>query len=191
MNKKKKYIFEENDYKSNDGMQPLIWGSSMWHILNCISFNYPENPTKKQKKDYYKFFSSIKNVLPCSYCRINMKLHLKELPLDEQVFSSRTTLSKWVYKMHECVNNILKKKSNITYKQFRDTYENFRSRCIVNPNTNKTDPGCEDIQNTKYSGFKGKCVLNIVPKEDKCKTLNIDKKCILTKNKIRYVPLNM
>jgi hypothetical protein len=34
-----------------------------------------------------------------------------------------------VYKLHETVNKMLKKKSGLTYCDVRERYEHFRSRC--------------------------------------------------------------
>ena len=69
--KKPKYIFTEEDYKSGNGMMTYIWGPSLWHSLHTISFNYPVNPTEEQKNQYYNFFLSLKDVLPCRHCREN------------------------------------------------------------------------------------------------------------------------
>ena len=74
----KRKIFTDKDYNSGDGMMTSVWGPPLWHTLHTISFNYPIKPTDKQKKDYYKFYSSLKNILPCKYCRINLKNNFKQ-----------------------------------------------------------------------------------------------------------------
>ena len=51
--RKNKKVF--NNYNSNDGMLTSVWGPSLWHSLHTISFNYPINPTKIQKKKYKTF----------------------------------------------------------------------------------------------------------------------------------------
>ena len=68
----KKYIFSDSDYNSGDGMMTSVWGPPMWHVLHTISFNYPIKPTNEQKKFYYNFYSNLKNILPCKYCRDNL-----------------------------------------------------------------------------------------------------------------------
>tara|TARA_B100001093_G_C26849581_1_gene1024469 strand:- start:4112 stop:4435 length:324 start_codon:yes stop_codon:yes gene_type:complete len=97
-------------------------------------------------------------------------------------FKNRDTLSKFVYNLHENVNTNLGKKSQLTYDQVRDRYENFRSRCLNDSKTKKEnlkkEKGCTD----PLYGVKSKCVLNIVPKNSKQNSLNIDSKC-LVKNK--------
>ncbi len=184
-----KLVFTDDDYNSPDGMMTSVWGPPMWHILHTISFNYPIEPTKEHKINYYNFYSNLKNILPCRYCRENLADNLKKMPLNKSVFSSRDSLSRWVYKLHETVNTMLGKKSNLTYEMVRDRYEHFRSRCL-NENeikikhTNK-ESGCTE----SLYGVKGKCVLNIVPKTDKSKSFKMDPKCKI-KRKIYKNKLN-
>jgi hypothetical protein len=169
-------IFNNEDYNSPDGMMTSIWGPPMWHTLHTISFNYPVNPSIEDKKNYYNFFISLKDILPCRYCRDNLKDNLKKNPLNIKVFKSRETLSKWVYLLHEKINSLLNKKSNLTYEDVRDRYENFRSRCLNNNEITKTkELGCTK----SLYGIKSKCIINIVPKSSSLKTFNMDKKCII------------
>jgi hypothetical protein len=174
---KSKAVFSDEDYNSPDGMMTSIWGPPMWHLLHTISFNYPVEPTKEQKIYYYNFYSNLKNILPCRYCRDNLVNNFKKMPLNKSVFKNRDTLSRYIYLLHETVNEMLGKKSNLTYEMVRDRYEHFRSRCL-NENeikiqkTNK-ETGCTQ----SLYGVKGKCVLNIVPKNTKTKSFIMDKEC--------------
>ncbi len=169
-----KRIFTKNDYNSPDGMLTSVWGPPMWHVLHTISFNYPVKPTKEDKENYYRYFKNLRKVLPCRYCRDNLKKNLKKCPLNKSVFKNRETLSKWVYNLHELVNKMLKKKSNLSYSQVRDRYEHFRARCLSN-NTKK-EKGCTK----SLYGVKGKCVINIVPKNNK-ESFKMDPRCKITK----------
>lgn len=178
--------FRKEDYNSSDGMLTSVWGPSLWHSLHTISFNYPINPTLSQKKQYLSFFKSLKHVLPCKYCRINYVNNLKAVPLNMNTMKNRNTLSKWLYLLHEEINKMLGKKSNLSYKDVRNRYEMFRSRCLEKPKNlkkkckTKKEKGCT----TPYYGNKSRCVINIVPKTKKCKTFNIDKKCIIKRAKV-------
>ena len=172
--------FNENDFNSGDGMLTSVWGPSLWHSLHTISFNYSVKPTTEDKKNYYEFFLSMKNVLPCKYCRLNYVKNLKEVPLTMKTMENRNTLSIWLYDLHEEINKMLGKKSNLTYEDVKLRYEMFRSRCLDKPKKKKThkkkiESGC--VQ--PLYGKKSKCVINIVPKDKKCKTFNIHKQCIL------------
>jgi hypothetical protein len=169
-------IFTSKDYNSPDGMLTSIWGPPMWHSLHALSFNYPVKPTKEDKVNYYNYFQSLQFVLPCKYCRDNLKDNYKKLKLNKSVFKSRDSLSKFVYNLHEMVNKRLGKKSDLTYNEVRDRYENFRARCI-DKKSSKIEKGCT---NSLY-GVKGKCVMDIVPKTSQRKSLNIHSSCKVKK----------
>ena len=183
-NKKKKIkTFSKNDYISGDGMVTATWGPAIWHYLHTISFNYPNNPSKLNKNKYKQVIFNLQYTLPCKYCRINLTNNFKKFPLKNEIFNNRESFSRYIYNLHELINKMLGKKSNLTYCQVRDRYENFRSRCsIEKPKifnfTKKTkEKGCT----TALYGNKAKCILNFVPANKKCKTMKIDKKCLKKK----------
>jgi len=188
---KKKKTYTKKDYESGDGMVTRIWGPWAWCFLHTISFNYPAQPTLTQKKQYRDFILSLQHVLPCGHCRKNLTKNLKRHPLTIKDMKNRETFSKWLYDLHEIVNKMLQKKSNLTYEQVRDRYEHFRSRCTQDSHktrkkykkclckkskkkTRKKEKGCV----TPLNGKKSKCVIKIVPVGKKCKTFQMDKKCI-------------
>lgn len=170
------------DYNSNDGMLTTIWGPGMWHYLHTMSFNYPANPTPEDKKHYRDFILQLQYVLPCGKCRKNLKRNFTKLPLTRDIMKSRETFSKYIYRLHELVNDILHKKSGLSYDMVRERYEHFRARCAI-PLSLKTQitevkPSSEKGCTEPLYGEKSKCVLKIVPVNTKCKTLEIDKQCI-------------
>lgn len=179
------FLFTEKDYNSNDGMLTTVWGPSQWHVLHTMSFNYPVNPTIKDKRNYRNYILSLQYVLPCGKCRENLKKNFQKLPIMMKHMKSRHTFSKYIYDLHELVNEMLNKKSGLSYEQVRNTYENFRSRCLATDKekekirkllnkTVKKESGC-----TKpLYGKKAKCLLRIVPQEDKEPTFKVDAQCI-------------
>jgi hypothetical protein len=183
-NKTKKKVFSKKDYNSGDGMVTKIWGPPMWHYLHTMSFNYPVNPTPEEKKHYRDFIINLQYVLPCKYCRMNLTNNFKKKPLQMCDMASRETFSRYIYELHETINKMLGKKSHLTYCQVRDRYENFRSRCTEEKGKvftfkktttkKKKEKGCTE----PLYGKKSKCVINIVPQEDKSATFKMDKKCI-------------
>ena len=122
---------------------------------------------------------------------MNLKTNLKQLPITETVMKNRDNFSKYIYDLHELVNKLLKKKSNLTYSAVRETYEHFRSRCTednpklfnykdlktVGHNKGKKEKGCTE----PLYGKKSKCIIKIVPQDKKVKTFQVDKKCIKTR----------
>ena len=184
--KRSKKVYTKKHYYSGDGMLTTVWGPSMWHFLHTMSFNYPINPSKEDKKNYKNFMMNLQNILPCKYCRINLTKNYKFYPLQECHLKNRETFSKYVYKLHEVINKMLNKKSGLSYCDVREIYEHFRARCTLNKpkifKFNKTkkklpEKGCTE----PLYGKKAKCIIKIVPQEEKCKTLQIDKKCLKTK----------
>ena len=127
---------------------------------------------------------SLKYVLPCKYCRMNLRKNLKAVPLTDTALKNRDNFSKWMYDLHEHINTMLKKKSGLSYEDVRERYEHFRARCSetsvdkivqeLKKIKNKKEKGCE----TPLYGHKAKCVIKIVPKENKEKTFQMDKACI-------------
>ena len=179
--KKNRKTFKKKDYLSSDGMLTTVWGPGLWHYLHTMSFNYPINPTSRDKKHYRDFILSLSNVLPCRHCRENLKRNFKTNPIRSCDMLNRNTFSRYVYNLHETVNKMLGKKSGLSFCDVRERYEHFRSRCTVDKpkmlktrKTRKREKGCTE----PLYGKKAKCVIKIVPQEKKCETMQIDKKCI-------------
>ena len=178
---RKRNVYTKKDYESGDGMLTSVWGPSMWHYLHTMSFNYPVHPTQDDKKHYRDFMKSLVYVLPCKYCRINLKTNYKNLPLRKCDMKNRDTFSKYVYHLHELVNKMLKKKSGLSYCQVRDRYENFRARCTqkkpllfkVKKRGTRKEKGCT----IPLYGKKAKGIIKIVPQESKCKSFQMNKQC--------------
>jgi len=186
-NKTQKRTFTKKDFSSGDGMMTKIWGPALWHYLHTMSFNYPVNPTVADKKHYRDFIVNLQYVLPCKYCRMNLTNNFKKKPLKMSHMASRDTFSRYIYELHETVNKMLLKKSHLTYCDVRERYEHFRSRCTEEKpkvftfkkttTRRKKEKGCTE----PLYGKKSKCVISIVPQEDKSATFQMDKKCIKTR----------
>jgi len=95
---------------------------------------------------------------------------------------NRDSFSRYVYQLHEVVNRMLGKSSGLTYCDVRERYEHFRARCTKKTKTRKKkESGCTE----PIYGKKSKCIIKIVPKDKKCKTFQMDKKCIKTRKNLR------
>jgi hypothetical protein len=170
---KNKSVYTSDDYNSNDGMLTTVWGPGVWHTLHTMSFNYPVNPTDDDKRNYRNFVLNLKYVLPCGKCRKNLRKNFKKLPLDMKHMASRDSFSRYIYRLHELINKMLNKTSGLTYEAVRERYEHFRSRCTVELKP-KVEKGCVK----PLYGEKSKCVLKIVPQQEKCESFEIDDKCV-------------
>ena len=199
--------FKKHDYDSGDGMLTSVWGPGMWHFLHTMSFNYPVSPTPQDKVHYRNFILSLQHILPCKYCRMNLHNNFKTFPLQMCHMKNRDSFSRYVYRLHEIVNKMLGKSSKLSYCDVRERYEHFRSRCTVDDkdqpqvargkgttrdnykvfnfgifkNKNKTarrgkgkEKGCTE----PLHGQKSKCIIKIVPQDEKQPTFTMDDKCI-------------
>ena len=186
--KTKKRVFKKGDFYSGDGFLTSVWGPAQWHMLHTVSFNYPVTPTIEQKEQYKNYVLSMQHILPCAACRKNLKTNFRHLPLTMDVMKSRDTFSRYIYNLHELVNRMLKKKSNLTYCDVRERYEHFRARCVdenpkvfkyseIKTRKNKKEKGCTE----PLYGKKSRCIINIVPQEEKGQSIQIDKKCMKTR----------
>jgi len=172
-------VYNKKDYSSGDGMLTTVWGPSMWHYLHTMSFNYPVTPSKSDKRHYRDFVLSLQHVLPCRHCRENLTNNFKVHPLQECHLKNRAAFSRYIYKLHEVVNKMLGKKSGLSYCQVRERYEHFRARCTdEKPKLfkfgKKKEKGCTE----PLYGKKAKCVIKIVPQEERCETMQIDEQCV-------------
>ena len=180
---KKNKTFSKKHYNSGEGMLTSVWGPSLWHYLHTMSFNYPIKPTNADKKHYKNFILQLQHVLPCKYCRVNLEKNFKIKPIKSCIMKNRDTFSRYIYNLHEMINKKLNKKSGLTYDDVRDRYENFRARCTLEEpkifkfnktKKNKKEKGCTE----PLYGKKSKSIIKIVPQDNKCKTFQMDKKCI-------------
>jgi len=177
----RKRTYTRKHYESGDGMMTSVWGPPLWHFLHTMSFNYPVEPTRQDKRHYKEYIINLKYILPCGYCRKNLIKNFKELPLTMADMKNRDTFSRWVFKFHELVNTMLGKKSGLKYCDIRKRYENFRSRCSkvrktrVNKTRKRKESGCTE----PLYGTKSKCIVKIVPKSTGGKSFQMDKKCVM------------
>lgn len=85
-------------------MNTLFWGRPAWKFLFSIANNF----NQKEKKQYQDFFISLKNILPCKYCRNSYKQYIKDIPI-KNYLSSRKEFIYWLYLIHNKVNDKLRK----------------------------------------------------------------------------------
>ena len=85
--------------------------------------------------------------------------------------ASRETFSKYIYDLHELINQMLDKKTHLSYQEVRERYEHFRARCNSTRKkttlVKKTEKGCVH----PLIGVKTKCVLRIIPDKVKCDSI--------------------
>jgi hypothetical protein len=192
---KTKKVYSKTDFSSGDGMLTTVWGPSIWHFLHTMSFNYPVKPTDDDKKHYREFIKSLQYILPCGHCRKNLKNNFKSFPLKPCHLENRANFSRYIYGLHETINKMLGKKSGLKYCDVRERYEHFRSRCTEEKPKlwdfeKEKEEKMKKLGKTKAKkekekgcteplyGEKSKCVIKIVPQNEKCNTFEMDNRCV-------------
>lgn len=98
-------------------MNTKFWGPAGWVMLHTITFNYPEVIDDKdedhvERRKYTKrLFNDLRYTLPCKYCRLSFKEFLKQEPIEPHL-GSRDALTHWLYRVHNLVNDKLRKQEN-------------------------------------------------------------------------------
>lgn len=130
----------------NNGLITKIWGPSLWIGLHCITFGYPINPTFEQKENYKIFFEKVGDVLPCKHCRDSYKNFINEQDtILDNALENRDSLTKWLYNIHNKVNEKLGMDYGISYNMVQKKYESYRAKCV-----DKKAVGCvEPLYNKK------------------------------------------
>ncbi len=196
-------MWGESDFTSDSGMLTSVWGPALWHTLHTISFNYPTQPDRGTQQRYRRFMRGLRHVLPCRHCRENFRSNAKAAGYGDAVFASRDAFSRFVFRLHNHVNVMLGKPEHESYDKVRDQYENFRSRCLQNPEDESchrhtlasepselTEQEAKEARHAKEKGCteplygqKSKCLIRIVPKESPHRTFAMDSACRVRKKK--------
>jgi len=132
-----------------------IWGPACWTYIHIVSFSYPNNPTTNEKQYFKNFYESLQYTLPCSYCRKSYsEFIITEPTILANALDNKYTLTKWLYDVHNRVNQKLGVDYGITYDEVVKKYESFRATC------DPTKEGCIMPNNDKQ-----KCYQNAMKKD--------------------------
>jgi len=122
-------------------MDTRFWGPSGWKLLHAIAFTYEYS--SESSILYSKFFETLPFILPCKYCRFSLidyyKLHPFQIstgPYDtgneraflngRGVMNPQLDVSKWMFTIHNCVNDKLRKQE--LHKDPNPTYADVKYR---------------------------------------------------------------
>lgn len=176
-----------DEYESDNGFSPFVWGPLLWLFLSIISCNFPCNPSDQDRQHYHDFIKLLGCVLPCGECRRHFDDNLQQAGFGLHVFQSRHTFERFVDCMHQRVAECTKTPPDgvkrdpktglwfredpdtkvrkpvralpYTFQDMRDTIESFRTQCVHV----KGSPKC--VAPNGY--LASRVVIRIVPREDK------------------------
>ena len=106
-------------------MQTNKWGSETWMSLHCITFNAPDIITQDKQNNYINYFTVLKELLPCKYCRFSYKVFLHFLPIQRYI-DCKMGLTYWLYTIHNLVNIKLQKQT-VSFIDVVVKYENMKA----------------------------------------------------------------
>lgn len=125
-------------------MDTRFWGPYGWKFLHTLPYSY-DPKSNIQKNSMKGFFNLLGDMLPCIYCRLSYKKYYNEEPIDNHL-DSQLELSKWLYRIHNKVNNKLKSQGlldipNPTYRCIQSKYKFIHNEYM----NKKSIPGLDFI----------------------------------------------
>ena len=94
-----------------------IWGPKAWHLLHIFSINNNLKIPNSKKHNYFIFYNSFIYLIPCLVCSEHYGNIINNIyPLIEERIN-RKYLIKWVYNVHNIVNEVINK-PKYSYKKF-------------------------------------------------------------------------
>ena len=116
-------------FDSDNGMQSRVFGPPLWVALHSITFGYPARPTPRKKLQYLAFFKALGSVLPCKFCRASYGKFISRkgrAPLKYATMRDRDSLARWLYALHNLVNERLGKTRVPSFERVRSRYETLQ-----------------------------------------------------------------
>lgn len=107
-----------------------VWGPPAWTFLHTITYNYPEDPTDNDKKNYHNFFMNLQHVLPCKKCQAHYTENIQKYDLNNSL-DNRDDFVKWLIDIHNEVNKDMGKRV-WSYSEVHDEYDNLHNSNLVN-----------------------------------------------------------
>jgi len=99
--------------ESADSYLKLEWreqlGRHAWFYLHTVAATYPQFPTDEDKSGVRMLMASFGQLFPCKLCRRHLQGNLADKELGPVAVDSRESLSIWMCKLHNSVNQQNKK----------------------------------------------------------------------------------
>lgn len=108
-------------------MDTRFWGPSGWKLLHHIAFTYEY--TAESAVLCAAFLETIPYILPCKFCRASLTDYYRQHPfaLQNSYMNPLLDLPKWMYQIHNCVNDKLRSQGlptppNPSFRQVKQLY---------------------------------------------------------------------
>ncbi len=85
-------------------IDPSVWGPPFWKTIHYVSLGFSPEKSPHMRDVYRTFYENLGAVIPCKICSHHYDMHLRSLPLTDEVMNSSESLFEWTVKMHNRVN---------------------------------------------------------------------------------------
>lgn len=145
-------------------MDTKFWGPSGWKLLHLITFTYEPS----RSKAVGKFFELIPFVLPCKFCRASLTEYMEADPIE---LKSKATLTKWLWRIHNKVNDKLRNQGllnepNPSFNTVNKIYEERVSQGCMRVEFEGWDFLFSIAENHPYSRFSKSLPMEGCPAKD-------------------------
>ena len=114
-------------------MDTRFWGPSGWRFLHLLAQD------AHRCKKTIEWLKLLPYVLPCKYCRASLHDYYIIQPLSEEIFCNQESAGKWMYDIHNRVNEKLRGQGllteiNPTWPEVREKYSRmYTGLCNTSP----------------------------------------------------------
>jgi hypothetical protein len=109
-----------------NAIDPYVWGTLCWDILFYIMFRVD---LSQKHVEVIHLFNMLENMLPCSHCLRHYAIYKRQVPPASNIKKTvADSGSKWLWTVHDMVNQSLGKKS-IEYVNLRKRHQSLT--CII------------------------------------------------------------
>jgi len=117
-------------------LDPKVWGPHYWFFLHTISMSYPLRPNSVTKKKYYEFIQNLPLFIPVESIASDFSKLLDQYPITPYL-DSRDAFIRWVWFIHNKINEKLEKNKISLNKFYELYYEEYKPKDIKNREMNK------------------------------------------------------
>lgn len=94
----------------------------MWFVLHTAALKYPTAPTAADKKNMYRFVTSLQYVLPCEGCCRGFQAILDRTAFGPKDLKNSDALFAWTVKAHAMVNEKTGKPPKDDWRMWKQRY---------------------------------------------------------------------
>jgi len=117
-------------------LDPKVWGPHYWFFLHTISMSYPLRPNSVTKKKYYEFIQNLPLFIPVESIAGEFSKLLDQYPITPYL-DSRDAFIRWVWFIHNKINEKLEKNKISLNKFYELYYEEYKPKDIKNREMNR------------------------------------------------------